>query len=65
MVAPVKACNFTNIRLCHGCIFVKFLKLFRTYFDVLLEFSKVHKNTGDKIFVKYHPAAGCFVKTYY
>ena len=65
MVAPVKACNFTNIRLCHGCIFVKFLKLFGTYFDVLLEFSKVHKNTGDKIFVKYLPAAGCFVKTYY
>ena len=40
VVAPVKACNFTNIRLHHGCIFVNFLKLFETYFDALLEFSK-------------------------
>ena len=38
--APVKAYNFTNIRLRHWCFFVNFLKLFGTYFDVLLEFSK-------------------------
>ena len=63
MVAPVKACNFTNIRLRHGCIFVKFLKLFGRYFDALLEFSKSSKNTGEKIFAKYLSADGCFVKT--
>ena len=40
LVAPVKVCNFTNIRLRHGCIFANFLKLFETYLDVLLEFSK-------------------------
>ena len=41
VVAPVKACNFTtNIRLRHRCIFVKFLELFGTCFDALLEFSK-------------------------
>ena len=40
VVASVKACNFTNIRLCHGFIFVNFLKLFGTYFDAPLEFSK-------------------------
>ena len=63
MVAPLKACNFTNIRLRHGFIFVKFLKLFGTYFDALLDLSKVHENTGEKIFAKYLSAAGCFVKT--
>ena len=26
-------------------------------------FLKVHKNTGKKIFAKYHPTDGCFVKT--
>ena len=35
-----KSLNFTNIRLCHGWFFVNFLKLFGTYFDALLEFSK-------------------------
>ena len=63
MVAPTKACNFTNIRLCHGCIFVKFLKLFGKYFDALLEFSK----SSQKIRAKKHllniSADGCFVKT--
>ena len=63
MVAPVKACNFANIRLRHSCIFVKFLKLLGTYFDPLLDFLKIHKNTGEKIFAKYLPANGCFVKT--
>ena len=60
MVVPVKACNFTNIRLHHGCIFVNFLKLFETYIDALLEF---HKSTGEKIFAKYLSADVCFVKT--
>ena len=63
MVAPVKACNFTNIRLRHGYIFVKFLKLFGRYFDALLEFSKSSKNTGEKIFAKYLSADGCLIKT--
>ena len=63
MVAPVKLCNFTNIRLRHKCIFMKFLKLFGTYFDALLEFSKSSQNTGEKILAKYLSADGCFVKT--
>ena len=40
LVAPVKACNFTNTRLHRRCIFMNFLKLFESYFDELLEFSK-------------------------
>ena len=63
MVALVKVCNFTNIRLHHGCVFVNFLKLFKTYFDELLDFPKVHKNTGEKLFSKYFSADGCSVKT--
>ena len=63
MVAPVKACNFTNIRLHHGCIFVNFLKLFETYFDALLEFSKSSQKYWRKKFAKYLSADGCFVKT--
>ena len=39
---------------------MNFLKLFETHFDALL---KVHKNTGEKIFAKYHSANACFVKT--
>ena len=62
VVAPVKACNFTNIRL-PRVFFVKFLKLFGPYFDALLEFSKSSQNTGEKIFAKYFSADGCFVKT--
>ena len=31
--------------------------------DVVQEFTKVHKNTGEKIFAKYLSADGCFVKT--
>ena len=63
VVAPVKACNFTNIRLHHGCIFVNFLKLFETYFDALLEFSKSSQKYWRKKFAKYLSADGCFVKT--
>ena len=63
VVAPVKACNFTNIRLHHGCIFVNFLKLFETYFDALLEFSESSQKYWPKIFAKYLSADGCFVKT--
>ena len=54
VAAPVKACNFTNIRLQHGWLFVG------TYFDALLEFSKSYWR---KKFAKYLPADGCFVKT--
>ena len=63
MVASVKACNFTNIRLRHGCMFVKSLKLFGTYFDALLEFSESSQKNGEKIFAEYLSADGCFVKT--
>ena len=42
---------------------MKFVKLFRTYFDALLEFIKVHKNSGENFFAKYLSADGCFVKT--
>ena len=42
---------------------MKFLKLFGTYFDALLEFFKFPKNTSKKIFAKYLSADGCFVKT--
>ena len=63
MAAPVKAFNFTNIRLRHGCISVKFLKLFGTYFDALLEFSKSSQKYWRKKFAKYLSADGCFVKT--
>ena len=59
MIAPVKASNFTNISLHHGCIFVNFLKLSETHFDALLEFSK----SSQKYFAKYLYADGCFVKT--
>ena len=38
--APVKAFNFINIGLRHWCFFMNFLKLFGTYFDALIEFSK-------------------------
>ena len=64
-IAPVKACNFINIRLHHGCIFVNFLSLFETYFDALLEFSKSSQKywPKNKIFAKYISADGCFVKT--
>ena len=62
VVAPVKACNFTNIRLHHGCIFVNFLKLSETYFDAPLEFSKSSQKYW-RIFAKYLSADGCFVKT--
>ena len=56
MVAAVKACNFTNIKLHHRCIFVNFLKFFERYFDS-------HKNTGEKIFAKYLSTNNCFVIT--
>ena len=63
VAAPVKACNFTNIRLCHGWIFVKFLKLFSECKLMCCQnFLKVHKNTSEKIFAKYLSANGCFVK---
>ena len=64
--ATVKACNFTEIRLCHECFFVNFLKIFRTFFFFLMcckNFLKIHKNSGEKMFAKYLSADGCFVKT--
>ena len=63
VAAPVKACNFTNIRLQHGWFFVNLLKLFGTYFDALLEFSKSSQKYWRKKFAKYLSADGCFVKT--
>ena len=63
MVAPVKACNFTNIRLRHGCIFVKFRKRWGCILIRCLNFLKVHQNTGEKIFAKYLSTDDCFVKT--
>ena len=51
VVAPVKVCNFTNIRLCHGCI--------RHCYNFLT----VHKNTDEKICAKYLSADGCFITT--
>ena len=65
VAAPVKkACNFTNnIRLQHGWFFVNFLKLFGTYFDALLEFTKSSQKYWRKTFAKYLSADGCFVKT--
>ena len=61
--APVRACNFTNIRVQHGWFFLNFLKLFGTYFDALLEFSKSSQKYWRKKFAKYLSADGCFVKT--
>ena len=68
MVAPAKACNFSNIRLHHGCISVNFQKLFEKHFDALPEFSKSSQkyllnNTCEKIFAKYLSADACSVKT--
>ena len=60
VAAPVKAGNFTNIRLWHGWFFVNVLKLFETYFDALLEFSENSQKYWQK---KYLSADGCFVKT--
>ena len=45
------------------CIFVKFVKLFRTYFDALLEFSKSSQKFWRIVFAKYLSADGCFAKT--
>ena len=61
--APVRACNFTNIRVQHGWFFLNFLKLFGTYFDALLEFSKSSQKYWRKKFAKYLFADGCFVKS--
>ena len=63
VAAPVKACNLINIRLRHGWFFVNFLKLFGTYFDALLEFSKSSRKYWQKKLAKYLSADGCFVKT--
>ena len=67
VAAPVKVCNFTNIRLVvgwlHGCFFMNFLKPFGTYFDALLQFSKSSQKYSQKKFVKYLSPYGCFVKT--
>ena len=42
---------------------MKFLTLFGTYFDALLEFSKSSQKYWRKKFAKYLSADGCFVKT--
>ena len=63
VAAPVKPCNFTNTRLRNGSFFVNVLKLFGTYFDVLLEFSKISQKYCRKKFAKYLSADGCFLKT--
>ena len=44
-------------------VFVNFLKLFGTYFDVLLEFSESLQRYQRKKFAKCLSANGCFVKT--
>ena len=41
-----------------GVFFMNFPKIFGTYFDVLQDFLKVHKNTGE-----YLSSDGCFMKT--
>ena len=63
VAAPAKARNFTNIGLRHGWFFVNFLKLFGTYFDALLEFSKSSQKYWRKKFAKYLSADGSFVTT--
>ena len=50
VAAPVKACNFTNIRP-------------NVFWCAARYFLKVHKKTGEKMFAKYLSADGCFVKT--
>ena len=41
LAASVKACNFTKIRLRHGCFFVNFLKISeKRFLDALQEFFK-------------------------
>ena len=62
VAAPVKACNFTRIRLRQGWFFVNVLKLFGTYFDALLEFSESSQKYWRKKFAKYLSADGCFLK---
>ena len=39
LAASLKGCNFTKIRLRHGC-FVNFLKISERFFDAQQEFSK-------------------------
>ena len=56
------ACNFANVIL-HRWFFVNFLKLFGTYFDGLLEFSKSSQKYWRKKFVEYLTADCCFIKT--
>ena len=64
VAASVKACNFTKIRLCHGCFFVNFLKILRMFFLMRCKnLLKVHKNTGEKVVAKYLPADDCLIKT--
>ena len=46
-----------------GVFFMNFQKIFGTYFDVLQDFLKVHKNTGENMFAKYLSSDGCFIKT--
>ena len=62
VAAPVKACNFTSIRLRHRWFFVNNPKRFWTYLDALLEFSKSSQKDWQK-FPKYLSADGCSVKT--
>ena len=60
----MKTCNFTKIRLYHGCFLCELSKSFRNVFLMCCKhFLKAHKNNSEKMFAKYLSADACFVKT--
>ena len=59
----MKEFSFITFCLCLKVLMFTALLNLDSFADALQEFSKVHKNTSEKMFAKHLSADGCLVKT--